>query len=59
MSVYFNDEYPKGRSCCKSYMMNVFNSKYPDKVAALIAHANKQRHSINSDKRDGEQIECS
>ena len=30
MADYFPDRYPKGRTCNKEYMYNVFNTLYPE-----------------------------
>ena len=50
MARLFPDVFPKGRSCCRSYMYNCFNSIYPDQVKELIDHANKQRYGVENDK---------
>ena len=40
MSLYFPDKYPKGRSCCRDYMYNVWNTLHPNDVKTVIDHAN-------------------
>ena len=37
---YFPDVVPKSRTIDKQYFYNVFNTLYPEDVAALIKHAN-------------------
>ena len=59
MINYFPDKYPKGRSCSKEYMYNVFNTLYPEDVKKLIEFANEQRYSVTSEKNKGDAIEIS
>mgnify|MGYP003315214058 CR=1 FL=1 len=47
---YFPDIVPKSRTIDKQYFYNVFNTLYPDDVAALIKHANDQRYTVENDK---------
>ena len=41
MSKYFPDKYAKGRQCCKAYMYNVWNTKYPEEVKSVIEYSNQ------------------
>lgn len=50
MNKYFPDKYPKGSQCCRSYMYNIWNSIHPEDVRQVIAHANKQRYSLEAEK---------
>ena len=59
LASYFPDKFPKGRSCNKEYMYNVFNTLYPEEVKNLIEHANKQRYSITDEQNKGNAIEIS
>jgi hypothetical protein len=36
MAAYFPDKYPKGRTCCREYMYNVWNSIHPEDVNSVI-----------------------
>ena len=56
MSMYFPDEFPKGRTCDKSYMYNVWNTLYPDDVKAVIQHANQLRYGLTADRVKDETI---
>ena len=59
MAPYFPDKFPKGRQCNKTYMFNIFNTLYPDKVKSMIEHANTQRYSIDEEKNKENAIEIS
>ena len=50
MMDYFPDKYPKGKVCEKAYMYNVWNTRYPEDVKAVIEHANQQRYALTSAK---------
>ena len=41
VNKYFPDKLPKSRQIDKAYFYNVFNTLYPEDVAALIKHANE------------------
>ena len=49
LSDYFPSKMAKGRTIDKVYFYNVFNTIYPDEVAALIKHANSKRYTVESD----------
>ena len=40
-------------------MFNIFNTLYPEKVKAIIEHANSQRYSIDEEKNKENAIEIS
>jgi hypothetical protein len=40
MDQLFPTKFPKGRSCCKAYMYNCWNTMHEDMVQKVIAHAN-------------------
>ena len=56
MAVYFPDKFPKGRTCEKEYMYNVWNTMYPESVEMVIEHANKLRYSVEEDKEKSNAI---
>ena len=41
MGMYFPDKFPEGRTCDRSYMYNVWNTKYPEDVKEVISYANQ------------------
>ena len=47
---YFPDKFPKGKTCDRSYMYNVWNTVCPDDVEKVLRHANDVRYSLKSDK---------
>ena len=49
LSDYFPSKMAKGRTIDKVYFYNVFNTIYPDEVAALIKHANSKRYTVEND----------
>ena len=59
MIDYFPDKYPKGSTCSKEYMYNVFNTLYPKEVNSLIEHANSLRYSVDEEKNKENAIEIS
>jgi hypothetical protein len=46
MAKYFPTKYAKGRSCCKEYFYNIWNTVHPNDVKEIIAHANEQRYGL-------------
>ena len=46
MAPLFPDKYPKGRTCCKAYMYNCWNSIHPEEFAQVIEYANAQRYTV-------------
>ena len=56
MADYFPDKFPKGRTCCKSYLYNIWNTLHPDDVKAVFEHANSVRYSFTADKIQQETI---
>ena len=57
MAQYFPDKYGKGRSCCRSYMYNIWNTIYPDDVASVIEFANRKRYSVTNEDVKGNVIQ--
>ena len=49
MADYFPDKLPKGLQCDRSYFYNVWNTLYPEQVAEVIKHANKQRYTVTNE----------
>ena len=41
IAEYFPSKYPKGMQCSREYMFNIWNTKKPDEVKAVIDHANR------------------
>ena len=56
MAKYFPDKYPKGKTCNREYMYNIWHTIHPDEVQQVIAHANSQRYSITAEKQAQEAI---
>ena len=45
---YMTDKLPKGKLPDRTYWFNILNTVYPEKVQAMIAHANKVRFEASS-----------
>ena len=56
---YFPNEYPKDKGPPREYFFNIMNTLYPDYLAQILAHANKQRMSADGEAMKGEQIQIS
>ena len=56
MAELFPSKYPKGRSCCRAYMYNCWNTLFPEDVASVIEYANKQRFSVDNNLVKGNSI---
>jgi len=41
MAELFPDSYPKGRTCCRAYMFNCWNTLHPKMVREVIEYANQ------------------
>ena len=52
MRDYFPERLPKQCQMDRSYFYNVWNSKYPEQVQEIIAHANIQRYTISNEKAE-------
>ena len=50
IAVYFPSKYPKGMQCSREYMFNIWNTKEPEQVQAVLKHANSQRFTVKNDK---------
>jgi hypothetical protein len=59
MAELFPDKFPKGRTCCRSYMFNCWNTLHHDQVQAVISHASNMRYAIDSKKNEGNSIKMS
>ena len=56
---YFPSNYPKGRGPPREYFFNIVNSKLPDYLQQLLAHANKQRMTADGEDKQTEAIKIS
>jgi len=56
MADLFPDKFPKGRTCCRAYMFNCWNTLHPDQVQQVIQHASSQRYAIDSQKNTDDAI---
>lgn len=57
MKLYFPDEYAKGRQADRKFFFDIFNSLHPEEVAAIIAHANKERFGLEANNVKEEVID--
>ena len=49
VATYMPSQLPKGKYVDRKYFFNVLNTVYEDRVAAMIAHANKIRFEAAKD----------
>ena len=49
MAQFFPRKLPKNRTIDKQFFYNIFNTEFPDRVKALIDHANAQRFTVKND----------
>ena len=50
MAKYFPSKYAKGRSCCRDYFYNIWNTVHTEDVREVIAYANQQRYGMRAEK---------
>ena len=57
--MYFPDSLPRGKSINREYFFNVLNTKYPDYLKKMIAHANSQRMGSANNGTEMDEIKVS
>ena len=56
---YFPDKYPKDKGPPREYFFNTMNTVHPDYLAQIMAHANKERMSIEGEAMKAQSIKIS
>ena len=56
---YFPDEYPKDKGPPREYFFNILNTLYPDFLAQILEHANKQRMTTEGEAQKEQSIKIS
>ena len=56
---YMQDSYPKNRFPDRNYFYTVLNTCYPEYVAELIAHSQKQRYSSTGQANEQKRVNVS
>ena len=56
---YFPDEYPKDKGPPREYFFNILNTLYPDFLAQILDHANKQRMTTEGETQKEPAIKIS
>ena len=59
MMSYFPDKYPPGKGPGREYFFNILNTKHPDYLEQVMAHANKQRISAEGEDMKKQSIKIS
>jgi len=56
---FFPDNYAEGKSPSRDYFFDLLNTLYPEYLAKIMAHANKERHSATGEGMKKDSINIS
>lgn len=59
MAIYFQDDYANMRGPCREYFFNILNTVYPTYLSHIMAHAAKERFSVEGKDGKSQAIKAS